>query len=112
MKKTEEKALDYFKSNAETKELFGTTDGYLFIKKQDAVNHATTLNADNLDVETFTNGKSEKEELKKLSIPELKALKEQAIAAYTELFEEAPDKKLSGKDIQKLIDEKRAELKK
>lgn len=36
-------AKKYFKENKETKELFATSDGFLFLLKKDAQNHAQTL---------------------------------------------------------------------
>lgn len=64
MSDTKNKALDYFKSNADTKEVFATADGILFLKKADAVNHAKVLDAENPKVETFEN-KPEKATAKK-----------------------------------------------
>ena len=40
---TAEKAKQYFENNKETKELFATSDGFLFLLKKDAQNHAQTL---------------------------------------------------------------------
>ena len=40
---TAEKAKQYFKENKATKELFATSDGFLFLLKKDAQNHAQTL---------------------------------------------------------------------
>lgn len=40
---TVEKAKQYFENNKETKELFSTSDGFLFLLKKDAQNHAQTL---------------------------------------------------------------------
>ena len=40
---TVEKAKQYFENNKETKELFATSDGFLFLLKKDAQNHAQTL---------------------------------------------------------------------
>ena len=36
-------AKQYFENNKETKELFATSDGFLFLLKKDAQNHAQTL---------------------------------------------------------------------
>ena len=134
MSDTKQSALDYFKSNAETKELFATTDGFLFTKRSDAMNHAKTLDADHPSVETITNdGETEKitaEQLvntvnagagsiapaktsdakTKLSVAEYKELKDKATVEYKELFGADPDSKLSGAKIQELIDAKKAEL--
>lgn len=38
-----EKAKQYLNNNKETKELFATSDGFLFLQKKDAQNHAQTL---------------------------------------------------------------------
>ena len=40
---TAEKAKQYFEGNKATKELFATSDGFLFLLKKDAQNHAQTL---------------------------------------------------------------------
>lgn len=40
---TAEKAKQYFEENKATKELFATSDGFLFSLKKDAQNHAQTL---------------------------------------------------------------------
>ena len=40
---TVEKAKQYFKGNKAAKELFATSDGFLFLLKKDAQNHAQTL---------------------------------------------------------------------
>ena len=46
-----EKAKQYFENNKETKELFATSDGFLFLLKKDAQNHAQSL--DNSAVERY-----------------------------------------------------------
>lgn len=48
---TAEKAKQYFENNKETKELFETSDGFLFLLKKDAQNHAQTL--DDNTVESY-----------------------------------------------------------
>nr|DAN84725.1 MAG TPA: hypothetical protein [Caudoviricetes sp.] len=48
---TAEKVKQYFENNKETKELFATSDGFLFLLKKDAQNHAQTL--DDSAVETY-----------------------------------------------------------
>ena len=48
---TAEKAKQYFENNKETKELFATSDGFLFLLKKDAQNHAQTL--DDSTVESY-----------------------------------------------------------
>ena len=48
---TVEKAKQYFENNKETKELFATSDGFLFLLKKDAQNHAQTL--DDNTVESY-----------------------------------------------------------
>lgn len=40
---TAEKAKQYFEENKATKELFATSDGFLFLLKKDAQNHAQIL---------------------------------------------------------------------
>lgn len=112
MSDTKQKALDFLESNANTKEVFGTTDGFIFLKKVDALNHAKVLDADNPEVESFTRDEqpAKKDDVPKLSIAEYKELKEKATAEYKELFGEDPDSKLSGAKIQELNDAKKAEL--
>ena len=112
MSDTKEKALDYLKSNAEIKEIFATSDGFLFLKNSDATEHAKALNADNPEVETFTRDEkpSKKDDAQKLSVAEYKELKEKATAEYKELFGAEPNSKLSGVKIQELNDAKKAEL--
>lgn len=113
MSDIKQKALEFFKSNAEVKEVFATSDGFLFTKKSDAREHAKVLDADNPKVETLSNtGKdlaNEDSDKPKLSPTELKAIKANAVAEYTKLFGSAPAGKLSAKEIQKLIDAKKAE---
>ena len=46
---TVEKAKQYFENNKETKELFATSDGFLFLLKKDAQNHAQTLDDSAVD---------------------------------------------------------------
>ena len=48
---TTEKAKQYLENNKETKELFATSDGFLFLLKKDAQNHAQTL--DDSAVESY-----------------------------------------------------------
>ena len=48
---TAEKAKQYFENNEEAKELFATSDGFLFLLKKDAQNHAQTL--DDSAVESY-----------------------------------------------------------
>ena len=48
---TAEKAKQYFEENKATKELFATSDGFLFLLKKDAQNHAQSL--DNSAVERY-----------------------------------------------------------
>ena len=38
-----QKVADFFESNPERKKVFSTSDGFLFIQKQDGVAHAKTL---------------------------------------------------------------------
>ncbi|MCT2563954.1 hypothetical protein [Chryseobacterium herbae] len=107
-------ALDFFKTNPNVNEVFATTDGYVFVKKLDATNHAKTLNPDSPEVEPIKNEEQPVEDKKegtvKLSVAELKALKDKATQEYTELFGSAPDSKLSGAKIQELNDAKKTEL--
>lgn len=116
MSDIKQKALDFLKSNAEIKEVFATSDGFLFTKKSDATDHAKVLDADNPKVESFTNNgkKTTDEKLEnkkpKLSVAEYKELKEKATVEYKELFGTEPDANLSGVKIQELNDAKKAEV--
>lgn len=56
MKKTQaERAQDYFGRNSKVAALVGTSDGFLFERKQDALSHSTTL-ADKSLTEFASNG--------------------------------------------------------
>ena len=57
---TVEKAKQYFKENKATKELFATSDGFLFLLKKDAQNHAQTL--EDSTVEEFKQEASDQSE--------------------------------------------------
>jgi hypothetical protein len=50
---TVEKAKQYFEENKATKELYATSDGFLFLLKKDAQNHAQTL--EDSIVDSYTN---------------------------------------------------------
>jgi hypothetical protein len=50
---TAEKAKQYFEKNKATKVLFATSDGFLFLLKKDAQNHAQTL--EDSTVDSYTN---------------------------------------------------------
>ena len=57
---TAEKAKQYFEENKATKELFATSDGFLFLLKKDAQNHSQTLEDSTVDsytntVDSYTN---------------------------------------------------------
>ncbi|MGK7648415.1 hypothetical protein ACSQ7D_00165 [Capnocytophaga sp. G1920] len=52
-----EKAEQYFEENKEVKYLFATSDGFLFLQKKDAQNHAETL--EDKQVDTFTREEKE-----------------------------------------------------
>ncbi len=120
MSDIEQKALDYFKSKPELKEVhFATKDKrFLFEKKYDAVQYAKSLDAENPEVDSITNENVKPAEdkktdtVKKPTPAELKAIKDNTVKEYTELFGEAPESKLSAPKIQELIDAKKAELKK
>ena len=57
---TAEKAKQYFENNKEAKELFATSDGFLFLLKKDAQNHAQTL--EDSTVEEFKQEASDQSE--------------------------------------------------
>lgn len=100
MSDTKQKALDFFKSKPDAKEVFATSDGFLFTKKADATTHAVTLNSDNPEVETFENKALTAEEVLQ---------DEKLVQEYEDLFKVKPEEGLSNEDIQILID---AELEK
>lgn len=54
MSNTKQNALDFLASNADTKEVYATTDGYLFLKKSEATEHARDIDCENVSVETFS----------------------------------------------------------
>lgn len=55
MKDIKQRALDYLKSKPTLKVVFSTEDGFLFEKKQDAVNHARNIgDKENPKVEVHT----------------------------------------------------------
>lgn len=98
-----QKALDYLKSNADTKEVHVTTDGTLFLKLEYAKEHARTLDAENPKVETF---KKEVEATKADEALDREALVKQ----YTELYGKAPSQNAKDTTILAKIEEKKAEL--
>lgn len=113
------RALDYLKSKPTLKVVFSTEDGFLFEKKQDAVNHARNIgDKENPKVEVHTREippikvKQEKTEVKekKPSPAELKAIKDKKVAEYVEVFGEEPNPKLSASELEKLIEEKQKEI--
>lgn len=57
---TAEKAKQYFEKNKATKELFATSDGFLFLQKKDAQNHAQIL--EDSTVEEFKQEASDQSE--------------------------------------------------
>ncbi|GAA5096896.1 hypothetical protein GCM10023210_31260 [Chryseobacterium ginsengisoli] len=70
------KALEFFESKPEAKEVFATSDGFLFEKNPDAVSHSRTL--DDQEIETILNSLDlddldEIVVLHGLKVPELKA---------------------------------------
>lgn len=117
------RALDYLKSKPTLKVVFSTEDGFLFEKKQDAVNHARNIgDKENPKVVVHTREippinttkveKTEKAEVKekKPSPAELKAIKDKKVAEYIEVFGEEPNPKLSASELEKLIEEKQKEV--
>lgn len=117
------RALDYLKSKPTLKVVFSTEDGFLFEKKQDAINHARNIgDKENPKVVVHTREippinktkveKTEKAEVKekKPSPAELKAIKDKKVAEYVEVFGEEPNPKLSASELEKLIEEKRKEV--
>lgn len=113
------RALDYLKSKPTLKVVFSTEDGFLFEKKQDAINHARNIgDKENPKVEVHTREippikvKQEKTEVKekKPSPAEQKANKDKKVAEYIEVFGEEPNPKLSASELEKLIEEKQKEI--
>ncbi|MBL7879168.1 MAG: hypothetical protein JNN23_04810 [Chryseobacterium gambrini] len=94
------KVSDFFKSEPNTKEVHATSDGFLFKKKTEAVDHAKTLNDDHPKVETFTN-----DDLPEPNPEQSEQLKKE----YQDLFKELPAENLTDEEIENLIN---AELEK
>ena len=65
MSKTQKKAQDYFAQNKGVKEVYATSDGFLFIQKQSANTHAATL--EKKEVQTFNSVVTAESTAKKLS---------------------------------------------
>ena len=76
---------------------------------KDQLNADQNQNIDGNDSNVATKETETKQEEKNLSPAEMKAIKDKAVADYTELFGTAPDNNLSAKKIQELIDSKKAE---
>ena len=76
---------------------------------KDQLNADQNQNIDGNDSNVATKETETKQEEKNLSPAEMKAIKDKAVADYTELFGTAPDNNLSAKKIQELIDAKKAE---
>lgn len=109
------RALDYLKSKPTLKVVFSTEDGFLFEKKQDAVNHARNIgDKENPKVEVHTREippikvKQEKTEVKEKKPSQ--AIKDKKVAEYVEVFGEEPNPKSSASELEKLIEEKRKEV--
>ncbi|AUS06476.1 hypothetical protein [Pseudotamlana carrageenivorans] len=65
-----ERAQNYFERNTKVNELFGTSDGYLFERSKDALNHSTTLEKKGITPYKRSE-KSEGSDLLKLSVKDL-----------------------------------------
>ncbi len=109
----EEKAQAYLKANPTVKKLYGTQDGFLFERKQDAKNHAATL--ENKNVETFvpkseeSTGEvdAEQESLFDYEGEHAYLLKDRAflLARYNFLMSETPDEAITTEDLAKEVKE-------
>lgn len=95
-----QKALDYLKSNADTKEVHVTTDGTLFLKESFAKEHARSLQLENPTYETF------KREEKEVETSDREAL----VKEFTELYGKAPAQNAKDATILEKIEAKKAEL--
>ncbi len=102
--------LKYFFANNFDNKVFSTSDETLFLHKQDAKVHSSTLEDNDVLEHLRSDSKESIEPGKKLSLSEYKELKANATAEYKELFGNDPDSKLSGKELQKLNDAKKAEI--
>ncbi len=90
------KVSDFFKSEPNTKEVHATSDGFLFKKKIEAVDHAKTLNDDHPKVETYVN-----ENLPEPNPEQSEQLKKE----FFDLFKEYPAEGLTDEQIETLINE-------
>ena len=95
-----QKALDYLKSNADTKEVHVTTDGTLFLKESFAKEHARSLQPENPTYETF---KRDEKAAKTLD-------REALVKEFTELYGKAPAQNAKDATILEKIEAKKAEL--
>ena len=95
-----QKALDYLKSNADTKEVHVTTDGTLFLKESFAKEHARSLQPENPTYETFKREEKEAETLDR----------EALVKEFTELYGKAPAQNAKDATILEKIEAKKAEL--
>lgn len=95
-----QKALDYLKSNADTKEVHVTADGTLFLKESYAKEHARSLQPENPTYETFKREEKEAETLDR----------EALVKEFTELYGKAPAQNAKDATILEKIEAKKAEL--
>ena len=127
--------ITYFFENNGSAVVYATSDGTLFIQRQDAVAHSHTLEDQTVVTHNRPGTKQAKSEqepvkvdeaglqqnaqkiaddqikakAKKPSPAEAKSIKEKAVADYVEIFGKEPDTKLSAAKIQDLVDAKKAE---
>lgn len=95
-----QKALDYLKSNADTKEVHVTSDGTLFLKESFAKEHARSLQPENPTYETFKRDEKVVETLDR----------EALVKEFTELYGKAPAQNAKDATILEKIEAKKAEL--
>lgn len=95
-----QKALDYLKSNADTKEVHVTSDGTLFLKESYAKEHARSLQTENPTYETFKREEKAAETLDR----------EALVKEFTELYGKAPAQNAKDATILEKIEAKKAEL--
>ena len=95
-----QKALDYLKSNADTKEVHVTADGTLFLKESYAKEHARSLQPENPTYETFKRGEKAAET----------SDREALVKEFTELYGKAPAQNAKDATILEKIEAKKAEL--
>lgn len=103
----QEKAEHYLAENENVKQVFATSDGFLFLEKKDAQNHAQTL-SDN-EVQTFLQGnetddEADDEAISILNLSIKKMPKRVKLIEQVELLEALILEEESGKNRPKVLE--------